>query len=586
MRRAWNPTSTWTVIAAFALVTASRATADWNLDGNPVCTVAGDQGPFVTAIQVGSGPGYNYQALAVMWVDHRPSASGSDLYLGSLSQSDVLPADGQRVCDAPGDQLAPALTAVTQLPPSSQYYNDQLIAAWEDHRDAPTNGADVYGQRFGGTSWGANGTPICAAPGDQGAPRIVRDDQGALVVWVDRRSGGADLYGQRLTAYGNPRWTPGGIPLCSAAGDQDSVALGTAGEPDSSVVLAWRDTRPGAPGIYVLRILADGTPAPGWPADGVRVTPDVTAPRLIVEPSGALFVLWDHVRANGEREPRVVRLGIDGTLSAGWPAQGAALCDAAGDRALADAVLRGPGSIFACWSEDRGGGADVYLQRIDDGAIPLGWSPDGRVACSASGAQTEPSLVAQTDGAVIVAWRDARGADSDIYALRLRADGAVSVGWVADGTRLTGASGDQRGPRAVLHDVSQNGARVVWLDERDVANDGIDLYGQIVTERGRVDVPVPSTAGRALNLGPARPTPSRGTVALALDCAAPGGVRLDVVDLAGRGVRVLGRRSCGAGTTVRWDGRNDRGQPVAPGVYFVRAISATGSVSRRVVLAR
>jgi len=117
--------------------------------------------------------------------------------------------------------------------------------------------------------------------------------------------------------------------------------------------------------------------------------------------------------------------------------------------------------------------------------------------------------VAQTDGAVIVAWRDARRADSDIYALRLRADGAVSVGWVADGTRLTGASGDQRGPRAVLHDVSQNGARVVWLDERDVAKDGIDLYGQIVTERGRVDVPVPSTAGRAGYRPTLRPSPGR-----------------------------------------------------------------------------
>jgi len=60
--------------------------------------------------------------------------------------------------------------------------------------------------------------------------------------------------------------------------------------------------------------------------------------------------------------------------------------------------------------------------------------------------------------------------------------------------------------------------------------------------------------------------------------AAGGSVRLEIVDLRGRVRRVLadGMRFGGAGAVV-WDGRDDAGAPVPPGIYVVRLEAAFGS---------
>ncbi|MBM3286401.1 MAG: hypothetical protein FJY88_03480 [Candidatus Eisenbacteria bacterium] len=67
----------------------------------------------------------------------------------------------------------------------------------------------------------------------------------------------------------------------------------------------------------------------------------------------------------------------------------------------------------------------------------------------------------------------------------------------------------------------------------------------------------------------AYPNPSRGAVCLVMDGSriAENG-RLDVVDLQGRRVRSLG--AVASGGVLVWDGRDDSGARVAPGVYFLR----------------
>ena len=68
-----------------------------------------------------------------------------------------------------------------------------------------------------------------------------------------------------------------------------------------------------------------------------------------------------------------------------------------------------------------------------------------------------------------------------------------------------------------------------------------------------------------------RGSPLGGAVALLVDLAAPAAGRLEIFDLGGRRVRDLARRNLPAGATViAWDGRDDGGAPVRPGVYFAR----------------
>jgi hypothetical protein len=69
--------------------------------------------------------------------------------------------------------------------------------------------------------------PVCTATNYQMYPAIASDGGGGVyVAWQDYRTGGiADLYLQRLTASGAPFWTDGGIAVCTAANQQQYVAM-------------------------------------------------------------------------------------------------------------------------------------------------------------------------------------------------------------------------------------------------------------------------------------------------------------------------------------------------------------------------
>ena len=81
-----------------------------------------------------------------------------------------------------------------------------------------------------------------------------------------------------------------------------------------------------------------------------------------------------------------------------------------------------------------------------------------------------------------------------------------------------------------------------------------------------VDPPA-SAAGLRLS---ASPNPARGSVTLALASEQPGAQELTVRDVQGRSVRVLVRSWQAAGSRqLAWDGTDDSGSRVAPGVYLV-----------------
>jgi flagellar hook assembly protein FlgD len=64
-------------------------------------------------------------------------------------------------------------------------------------------------------------------------------------------------------------------------------------------------------------------------------------------------------------------------------------------------------------------------------------------------------------------------------------------------------------------------------------------------------------------------------------------VEVAVTDVAGRRVRRLGAGSLPAGRhTVRWDGRDATGRPVASGVYFLVLETEERRVTRKLVLVR
>src|SRR5258706_377882 len=97
-------------------------------------------------------------------------------------------------------------------------------------------------------------------------------------------------------------------------------------------------------------------------------------------------------------------------------AHGSAVCGAAGDQSGIVAVGDGDGGVLLAWQDQRSGGSDVYAARVQgDGALAPGWVAGGTAVCVAAGDQT--SLRAVPDGAagVVIAWQDHRAADSDVH---------------------------------------------------------------------------------------------------------------------------------------------------------------------------
>lgn len=94
-------------------------------------------------------------------------------------------------------------------------------------------------------------------------------------------------------------------------------------------------------------------------------------------------------------------------------------------------------------------------------------------------------------------------------------------------------------------------------------------------------------AAPSLALRAPSPNPFRTSTTIAFDMPRAGTVTLRVLDLSGRAVRTLANGRTGAGLQhLVWDGRDDEGRALAPGVYLVRVQAGERSLTRRVALVR
>jgi hypothetical protein len=154
--------------------------------------------------------------------------------------------------------------------------------------------------------------------------------------------------------------------------------------------------------------------------------------------------------------------------------------------------------------------------------------------------------------------------------------------WHPDGLPATSAPGDQTSPLVGVG--NSGGCFVAWEDARDLGTTGLDVYAQAFSNEGdKLDVRPPGLP-RSLMLGPPRPNPMRSATVFVLELPRAGAVTVDVLDLAGRRVRVLAVGTFPAGNReLTFDGRDDAGRELPPGMYSVRA-RIGGEVSTRMLM--
>jgi hypothetical protein len=81
------------------------------------------------------------------------------------------------------------------------------------------------------------------------------------------------------------------------------------------------------------------------------------------------------------------------------------------------------------------------------------------------------------------------------------------------------------------------------------------------------------------------PNPFNATTRIRFGMPQPGRATLEIFDVRGRRIaRVLDRELDAGWHSILWHGRDDRGKPVASGVYLYRLRTADTTLTRRLML--
>jgi hypothetical protein len=530
------------------------------------------------------------------------------------------------ICEAPAEQQSPA---------SAPDGSGGVIIAWTDYRNGT---ADIFAQRVDGSGdlrWAAGGIEVCAVAGEQRNPAVIADGAGGVVVvWQDDRGSG-QLRAARFDGSGVALWSHE-VLVSSMVGGLDFTACADGA---GGVLVSWQGYRAAAsdtgsvghPDVFAQRL--DGAGARLWSDAGAVVCSAQgwqIDPTVVADGGGGAIVSW--VDRRSDWDVYAQRVTSDGGIA--WQANGVGLGTGPALQLYHDASADGAGGAIVAWSDDRGPeGYDIYAQRIDASGAIL-WEANGIGVLVARGSQHRPRVATDGAGGAIIACEDNRGDHQIIRAQRV--NGAGSPRWSPHGEALGLSSGYQQAPRIVAD--GARGAFVVWEDARNLSASGWDLYGQHVDPDGgplwdaegasieagpgsavflaltfdggagaflawchRANVSAWNIYARHVGeeassptrvdkrtdifLEPARPNPAPDGATLRFSLARAAHAALTIHDHQGRLVRELMRGPLAAGAhTWQWDGRDNRGQLIPSGVYFVRLVADGESQSRTVTV--
>ena len=335
----------------------ASGTVKWAADGVPICTASDAQFNF-QIVSDGSG------GAIITWEDYR--SGNSDIYAQHVNGSGAVlwATDGVPICTAA----------------SSQWLHPQIVSdgaggaiiTWEDFRSGSW---DIYAQRVdanGTVLWTTDGVLICTAEGDQWSPQIVSDGAGgAIITWWDWRSGNPDIYAQRVDASGSVLWTTDGVPICTAAGDPRNPQL--VSDDAGGAIITWVDWRSGKPDIYGQRVNESGEVL--WTTDGVHICMAVNLEGyfgLISDSAGGAIITWYDGRS-GNWDIYAQRVDASGAVL--WATDGVPICTAADGQCFPQLTSDGAGGAIITWQDGRGGDNDIYAQNVqEDGSLGV-WQP-------------------------------------------------------------------------------------------------------------------------------------------------------------------------------------------------------------------
>jgi hypothetical protein len=396
----------------------------------------------------------------VTWQDYRSGGSYPDIYAARVTpQGTVLDSNGIPVSTAANGQCDPAIA----------FDGANFLVTWEDYRGSS---GDIYAARVTpqGTVLDPNGIPVSTAAYNQYVPAVAFDGANSMVTWMDYRSDtSSDIYAARVTPQGTVL-DPNGIPVSTAADDQELPALAFDG---ANFVVTWDDSRSGSyPDIYAARVTPQGTVLD---PSGIPISTAASYqgyPALAFDGTNFL-VTWEDSRSGSSRDIYAARLTPQGTV---LDTNGIPVSIAANYQGYSAVAF--DGTSFLVTSEDSRNGdtSDIYAARVTPQGTVL--DPNGILVSIAASYRESPAVA--FDGTnFLVTWEDHRnGTYADIYAARVTPQGTVLD---PSGIPISSAAGGQWSPA-----IAFDGANflVTWTDSR--SGGSYHVYAARVTPQGTV----------------------------------------------------------------------------------------------------
>ncbi len=337
------------------------------------------------------------------WGENRGGSNAQDIYAMHLLSGGVDPAwpvNGLAVCSVIRNQRIPVMCSDGA---------GGAIIAWRDSRVSATSN-DIFAQHVLGSgivdpAWPVNGVGVCTDPARQGldeftpagtaiivmtcspdntSSEIIPDGAGGCIVtWGDYRTAGTtslDVYAHHVLASGvvDPAWTPQGVPLSTAVGEQALPLLSSDGA--GGAIATWNTVDPHA--LFVQHLRGDGTVA--GPANGLQFSTaggglstgdSGDTPWSVSDGAGGAFVTWSDTRDVATRGRDLYIQHIQTSPSFGvdpaWTATGVPVSIAPGDQVISvllpAIVANGLGDPVLAWDDSRDvatTGIDIYSQGI------------------------------------------------------------------------------------------------------------------------------------------------------------------------------------------------------------------------------
>jgi len=264
------------------------------------------------------------------------------------------------------------------------------------------------------TSDASLNTGVCTAAGDQVQPKLKRAPDGSFrLAWFDNRSGGYDVYIQKLSSAGVPEWTADGVLIAdrnqSSTNDFDLEI-----DADGNALVAFSDDRQGLP---LVATVAKVSPAGAilWQRT-LASAGTANDPRLLVMGDGSVICAYI-ASLSGPTNSAIELYRLNASTGANvWPGAGRVTQSEpspvrpynTGDLARADGdnfwltIRRATGTSFSS-------GRHVYCQKFDGGGaaqLPNTTTPTPLLLWNTDGLPIAfyPPAIADGNGGLFTAW--------------------------------------------------------------------------------------------------------------------------------------------------------------------------------------